>query len=279
MTIFSFISVIAREPLLFRQISLTPMLFLHRSSPRKDDPTGLAQGPPTAFQWFSQRTVAEFPDKTDNEISKNLSSNWKGRSQSENSSDERDSTNKKEIYNLALAKLPKKPPGVFSLFVKENYSKVETELIPGVSAREVMPALSNKWKNLSNEEKEQLKQKHGKLQEEYKQQVIRFWQELNPNERAFLEEKQGPKMKQLAKERQHFLGHPKSPPSPFVLFVQRFANGMKTSSVIERTKILGQKWNELSEREKEVYFEENHRAHEQYKKDLAIWKAKYPEVS
>lgn len=273
MSIFRFASVIAQKSLSFRPLSLA----------WKNDQRTDVVVPPNAFQLFSrgkrERAVDNFSDKTDKDTSKTLSNKWKGISENENSSRKRAYT-QKEIYNAALAKLPKKPLGVFGLFVKENYSKVAAGLIPGVSAREVMPALSDKWKSLSNDEKEQLKKKHDKMLEEYKQQVIIFWQELTAEERTFLEEKHGPKMRQLEKEGRHFLGYPKmSPPSPFLLFVQRSANGMESVSVIERTKMLGQKWRAMSKEEKGVYFEENRQAHEQYKKDIIEWKAKYPEAA
>lgn len=285
MSIFRFVSVVALEPLSFRQVLIARTMLVHGSSTQNDKPTDVAvsQGPPNEFQFFFRGkrdpAVDDFSDKTDKDTSKILSNKWKVISENEKSSRERAYAEKKEIYNASLAKLPKKPSGVFGLFVKENYSKVAAGLIPGVSAREVMPALSSKWKNLSNEEKEKLKEKYDMMQEEYKQQVISFWKELTAEERAFLEEKHGQKMRQLAKERRQFLGYPKSPPSPFLLFVQMSENGMKSASVIERTKMLGQKWRAMSKEEKEVYFEENRQAHEQYKKDIAKWKAKYPEAA
>ncbi|KAL9950875.1 hypothetical protein ACROYT_G043445 [Oculina patagonica] len=281
MSIFRFASVIAQKSLSYRPLSLAWTMSVHGSSKQNDQRTDIVV-PPNAFQLFSrgkrERAVDNFSDKTDKDTSKTLSNKWKGISETEKSSRKRAYT-QKEIYNAALAKLPKKPLAVFGLFVKENYSKVAAGLIPGVSARVVMPALSDKWNSLSNEEKEQLKQKHDKMLEEYKQQVISFWQELTAEERTFLEEKHGPKMRQLEKEGRHFLGYPKSPPSPFLLFVQRSANGMEIVSVIERTKMLGQKWRAMSKEEKEVYFEENRQAHEQYKKDIIEWKAKYPEAA
>ena len=194
--------------------------------------------------------------KTDEEISKTLSD--------KQSTLGTVSAEMKDIHNAALKKLPTKPPGLFGLFVKENYSKVEAEMIPGISAREVMPALSKKWRNLPNKEKERLKQKHRTIQERYKQHVLSFWKELTTEERAYLDEKQGPKMRQLAKDRRHLLGYPKSPPSPFILFVQRSAEDLKSASAIERAKMLGHKWKKMSAEDKEEYFEENRKAHAQY---------------
>ena len=278
MSIFRFPLVIAWELLPFRQVLLARTMIVHGSSTRNEKPSNIAvlQGPPHAFQLLARgkhdRAVDDFSDKIDSRNFKIVSDKSTGMAESNKESCKR-------TYNTPLAKLPKKPPGLFALFVQENYAKVEAGLIRGVSAREVMSALSGKWKSLSNEDKEKLKEKHEKLHKEYKEQVISFWQELNTEERAFLEEKHGPKMRQLAKERRHFLGYPKRPPSPFILFVQRSANGIESASVIEGTKILGQKWREMSNHEKEVYFEENRQAQKQYKKDITKWKAKDPEVS
>lgn len=288
MSIFRFASVKAWELLSLRQGLFVRTMFVNGFATQNGITPAemnvvVPQCPPKAYQLLSRKksgvAVDDSSHKTDKEISKTLSDKWEGFSKSEKSTHKTASAEKKDIHNATLEKLPKKPPGEFGLFVKENYSKVKAGLIPGVSAREVMPVLSNKWRNLPNEEKERLKQKHHTMQEEYKQQVISFWRGLTTEERAYLDEKHGPKMRQLDKERRHLLGYPKCPPSPFILFMQRSAEGLKSASVIERAKVLGQKWKEMSREDKEVYFEENRKAHEQYNKDIAKWKEKYSETA
>ena len=284
-SIFRFASGIAWEPLSFRQglfARTTPVNAGFATQNGK--PTKINVDVPKAYQLLSRKNswfgADDSSNITDGEISKTSSDKSNRFSESEKNTVKTVSAEDKDIeYNATLQKLLKKPPGLFGLFVKENYSKVQAGMTPGISAREVVPALSNKWRNLPNKEKERLKQKHHLIQDEYKRQVISFWQGLTTEERSYLDEKHGPKMRQLDKERRQFLGYPKTPPSPFILFMQRSAKGCKSASVIERAKILGQKWKELSEEEKEKYFEENRKAHEQYDKDIAKWKEKYSEVS
>ena len=279
---FRFASVIAWEPLSFRQGLSARTVTVNGFAIQNGKPAEMNVVVPKAYQLLSRKKSGFAADDsshtTDKGISKTLSGKWDRFSESEKGNVKTVSA-EKDVYNATLEKLPRRPPGLFGLFVKDNYSKVQAEMIPGISAREVMPALSNKWRNLPNTEKERLRQKHQTIQEEYKQQVISFRQGLTTEERAYLDEKHGPKMRQLDKERRHFLGYPKSPPSPFILFMQRSAANLKSASVIERAKMLGQKWKEMSEEEKEVYFEENRKAHAQYNKDIAKWKEKYSEVA
>ena len=283
MNIFRFAAVIAWEPLSFRQGLSARSVTANGFATQNGKPAETNVVVPKAYQLlFRKRSGFAADDsshKTDKGISKTLSAKWDGYSGSEKAGTVKTVSAEKDVYNATLEKLPRRPPGLFGLFVKENYSKVQAGMRPGISAREVMPALSSKWRNLPNTEKERLKQKHQKIQEEYKQQVISFRQGLTTEERAYLDEKHGPKMRQLDKERRHFLGYPKSPASPFILFMQKSAESLKSASVIERAKMLGQKWKEMSEEEKEVYFEENRKAHVQYNKDIAKWKEKYSEVA
>lgn len=283
MNIFHFVSVIAWKPLSFRQGLLARTISVNGFATQNGKPAKTNVVVPKAYQLRSRKKSGFANDdsshKIDREISKTSSDKGNGFSESEKGIVKTVSAENKDIHSATLESLPRKPPGLFGLFVKENYSKVQAGMKPGISAQEVMPALSNKWRNLPHKEKERLKQKHQAIQEEYKQHVISFRQGLSTEERAYLDEKHGPKMRQLDKERRHFLGYPKSPPSPFILFMQRSAEGLKSVSVIEQAKMLGQKWKEMSEEEKETYFEENRKAHEQYNKDIAKWKEKYSEVA
>ena len=52
---------------------------------------------------------------------------------------------------------------------------------------------------------------------------------------------------------------------------------MNASSIIERTKILGQMWKEMSANEKEIFFKENRKAREQYNRDVAKWTETHPD--
>lgn len=53
---------------------------------------------------------------------------------------------------------------------------------------------------------------------------------------------------------------------------------MEELTMTERSKMLGKKWRETPESEKDIYYEENREAREKYQKDLEEWKEKYPEA-
>ncbi|KAJ7365411.1 hypothetical protein OS493_005518 [Desmophyllum pertusum] len=167
-------------------------------------------------------------------------------------------------------------------FVCQGQLFEEAGLLPEAKLTEVMKALSNQWKNISNEEKEQWKQIQEKMKEEYKEKVISFDEGLTPEERAFLEEKRGPKMRQLAKEKSKLLGRPKRPLTAYIIFVQKNIRGMESptgSTAVERIQTLAQTWNNMTSEEKEEYVVESRQAFEQYQKDVAEWKEKHPEAA
>ena len=61
--------------------------------------------------------------------------------------------------------------------------------------------------------------------------------------------------------------------------MQKNTDIVNASSVIERTKKLGEKWKEMSANEKEVFFMESLKANEQYLHDVVKWKEKHPDAA
>ena len=228
--------------------------------------------PSVAIQWISRGTRRFAVDKYSDKIPYAMPSKRKTTFESKRRAC-------KAIVDGLLPELPSKPPGLFGLFVSDNYSKVQGDVASGKSPTEILTHLSMKWKTLSSAEKVQLKHRHDVLKEEYKREVMNLWKGLNTERRVLLEKLQGPKLRQLANARQELLGYPKKPPSSFLLFVQKNTDIVNASSVIERTKKLGEKWKEMSADEKEVFFMESLKANEQYLHDVVKWKEKRPEAT
>lgn len=277
------LSVIVREKLPFQQLNLS----LNRAvvacgfATRKQKPTKIKR-PPTAFQMFASanraRLAAENPHKSPREIQSALSHEWKEMSEDGKSPYKKAYAEKMEIYNAPLKKLPKKPPTKYTLFLQENYARVQAQLSPGSGGPAVMSELAKEWNSLSNEEKDQLEQKCAKMKEDYKLQVIEFGKGLTDQELSFLKEKRGQKMQKLAKEMRQLLGYPKRPISSYFRFTQENLGELENEPLVERVKVLGQKWREMTDDEKEVYKEESRKEHEKYKKDVAEWKQKHPKA-
>ena len=228
--------------------------------------------PSVAIQWISRGTRRFAVDKYSDKIPYAMPSKRKTTFESKRRAC-------KAIVDGLLPELPSKPPGLFGLFVSDNYSKVQGDVASGKSPTEILTHLSMKWKTLSSAEKAELKHRHDVLKEEYKREVMNLWKGLNTERRVLLEKLQGPKLRQLANARQELLGYPKKPPSSFLLFVQKNTDIVNASSVIERTKKLGEKWKEMSADEKEVFFMESLKANEQYLHDVVKWKEKHPEAT
>lgn len=280
-TCFSFAAV--RESLLVRQVYLARTILTRAFATKKEQQVKFKR-PPTAYQLFASANrdhLAQLhPDKPKQEITKALYDRWREMSEDEKSPFKQEHEEKMGLYKAPLEKLPKKPPGVFGLFVKENYSRIASGLSPGFTAPDVMRELSGEWNSMSDEDKEQLKQKHDSLVEEYNKQIMTFEQGLTPEERDFLLQKRGVEMRTLAKKKRKLLtvGMPKMPPGPFIRFMKKSFREVENESPVERMKILGQRWRELSDEEKEVYNEEYRGAREQHIKDLAEWKEKHPDA-
>lgn len=278
-----FLSVIVREQLPFQQVYFINRTVVAREfATRKQKPAKVNKRPPTAYQMFASanraRLAAENPHKKPREIQSTLSHEWKEMSEDKKSPYKKVYAEKLEIYNAPLKKLPMKPPTAYTLFLKENFSRVQAQLSPGSGGPAVLSELAKEWNSLSNEEKNQLEQKCAKMKEEYKEQVINFGKGLTDQERSFLQEKRGPKMKQLAKEMRQLLEYPKRPLSPYFRFAQKHVGELENEPPVERMKVLGQKWREMTDEEKKVYNEETGEALEKYKKDVAEWKQKHPEA-
>lgn len=275
------LSFIAREKLPFQQLnlSLNRAVVASAFATRKQKPAKIKR-PPTSFQLFASanraRLAAENPHKTLREIQNALFDEWKEMSEEGKSPYKKAYAEKMEIYNAPLMKLPKKPPTKYTLFLQENFARVQAQLSPGSAAPAVMAELAKEWNSLPDEEKNQLEQKCAKLKEDYKQQVIEFGKGLSDQELAFLKQKRGQRMQQLAKEMRQLLGYPKRPLSSYFLFTQENLAELDNEPLVERVKVLGQKWREMTDEQKEVYKEESRKEREKYKKDVAEWKQKHP---
>lgn len=274
---------LVQESLLFRQVYVPQMILTYEFASKKELQVKIKR-PPTAYQLFAsanrEQLVKLNPDRPKQEITKALHDRWREMSEEEKNPYKEDHDKQMDLYKAPLEKLPKKPPGVFGLFVKENYSRITSGLSPGSTAPDAMRELSNEWNSMSDDDKEQLKQKYENLVEEYNKQILTFEQNLTDEERAFLLQKRREEMRTLAKKKRKLLnvGKPKLPPGPFVRFMLNSLGKVESESPVERLKILGQRWQQLSDEEKEVYIEEYRLAREKYAQDLAEWNAKHPDA-
>ena len=284
MSLFRLCYTFVREPLSVGQVFLSRTLVSHGFAILKTKPAKveIPKHPPNSFMLFVNAnrslTQSEYPDKKPKEIMSLLSDKWRKMSEDEKAPYKNAYASRMKEYNAPLAKIPKKPPGVFGLFLKEKYSEVESNN-PGVKTPEIMSAISDEWNGLSDSEKEQWQEKREILMQQYKEKVMNFGHGMSAEERAFIEKKRGALVHKIEKEKKMLLGYPKRPLSAFILFSQKNAEaeGVANLPVAERAKIMGRKWRELSSVEKEVYFEESRKAREKFQKDVAEWKENNPE--
>lgn len=284
MSLLRFSSVIVRQPLSLRQVFLVRATTAHGFATQKAKPAkgSIPKRPANAFVLFAGENRAfvkeEYPDKLPREISTILSVKWKAMTEDQKKPYRDAYAEKMKVYNAPLQKLPKKPPGMFGLFVKEKFPTFAAGK-PGAAAPEIMSDISSEWNSLSDSEKEEWKEKYEGMIQDYKEQVKKFGEELTSEERSFLKAKQGAKMQKLEKEKRELLGYPKKPPSPFIIFMQKNSDGLEDVPVVERTKLLGKKWREMSEDDKGVYFEESRKSREKHQEDVKEWMNKYAQAA
>lgn len=281
MSFLRFTCINFRETLSFRQVSLTHAIIGQGFATQKVKSAQVVvpKRPINAYLMFVKenrsRAAEEYPDLQPKEIMRILNIKWKALSEDQKKPYKDTYAEKMKNYNAPLSKLPKKPAGPFGLFLKEKYPEASQ---PGVRTKDIMSRLSAEWQSLSETEKSEWVQKREALKQQYNEQVMNFGKELTAEERAFLEQTQGAQLQKLQKEQRRLLGFPKRPMSAFILFSQRNSEDLKDLPITERTKILGRKWREMFEDEKEKYQTESRQAFEKYHMDVDDWMEKNPEA-
>lgn len=177
-------------------------------------------------------------------------------------------------FKAPFEKMPRKPTNVYGRFVKENFARISNQN-PELSAKEVIGKLSEQWKEVSEEEKDRIKQRVVEDIEQYKSDVVAFEGKLTEDELDFLNHFAKDQMKKLHQERLKLLKFPKKPAGPFIFFVnmekENFPRG-EDESMSEWLKKMGKKWRNMSNEEKEMYVFVKKRAMEKYKEDVENWK-------
>ncbi|XP_068681657.1 transcription factor A, mitochondrial-like [Montipora foliosa] len=282
MSVVRFSAVISQHLPLFRQGLLARSIIAHGFATTKAKPVVVnTKRPATAYLSFYSEQLPKISEEysalTHAEVSRIVTSRWHSMSEEEKKPYKDAYAEKMRIYKAPVNKLPKKPPGIFGLFVKEKYSSTEARN-PGAKISDIMIEMSKEWKSLSETEKEKWIQERETLLQKYREELKSLGEQLSLEERAFLEKYHNRQLQKLKKEQRQLLGYPKRPPSPFILFSQRTSKGMEELTMTERSKMLGKKWREMPEPEKDIYYEENREAREKYEKDLEEWKEKYPKA-
>ncbi|XP_031561032.1 transcription factor A, mitochondrial-like [Actinia tenebrosa] len=179
-------------------------------------------------------------------------------------------------FKAPLKKIPRKPPGVFARFVKENFSKIHLEN-PNLKAQEIIRRLGDQWKEVPEEKKKELNKKLEEDTKRYEADVVGFEEKLNEEELDFLNHLAKDKMKKLHQQKLRLLNFPKKPGGPFLYFVNMEKDNFprrEDENMKEWLKRMGQRWRNLTDEEKESYLFVKKRAMEKYEEDVEEWKLK-----
>jgi len=181
--------------------------------------------------------------------------------------------------------VPKKPLTAFFLFRKDNVETVKRKN-PNAKITEQMSVITEMWRNLPEEQKESYKSKYNDAMEGYKQKMEKMENDprLGPQLAQLREEKKekmAERAYQKAKiERRNFLkelGKPKkSAVSAYSIFSQELFKSIhqKGTPVTATTKIISEKWRNLTDAEKEPYAAKYEKAKEAHDAAMLAWKEK-----
>ena len=236
--------------------------------------------PAAPFALFASQhyesTREENPGTKPQQVLGLLAEKWRDLSEVEKDGYRQEFAGKLAEFNAPLRKIPRRPPGAFAVFLRENYAAVESES-PNANAPAIVKIVADKWKRLSVDEKEYLKQGYAEEKRKYDQRVVEFEGSLSKDEREFLEHVKGKKMQKLHKERLKLLDFPKRPASSFALFVSmeksKFPRGTG-EQITQWFSRMAKTWREMAEEEKEVYREERKKAFQKYGNDVIDWQSK-----
>lgn len=248
------------------------------SSQRKEEQSSRYKRPVQPFLRFRSEFIAkvkkENPDLKLPELNHLISEEWSQLDPEIKEEYKKTYEEEMEEFKAPFKKMPRKPAGIYALFVKENFASVKDEN-PQLTAQEVIGKLSEHWKELSDEKKEILKQKVKQETKQYQEDVVAFEDNLTEYELDFLNHLAKDQMKKLHQERLKLLNYPKKPSGTFLYFVnmekEKFPRG-EEESMRDWLKRMGMKWRNMSPEEKEVYSDTRRRASEEYEEDVENWK-------
>ncbi|KAJ1945265.1 hypothetical protein FBU59_002358 [Linderina macrospora] len=186
----------------------------------------------------------------------------------------------------ALVKLPKGPTPTFGLFINEVTADLKKEQSGVVDITEITRVASQKWRALSDAEKQKYQSKHAELKEKHKE-VVREWWATVDRGLVELENKRRRRINAtVAKEKKGsritLLKDPYAPKRPLTAFIiyasdkmSKGAAGQGLTEMSAQVKANAALWKSLSDAEK-APFEQRSRADKaRYEKELAVYHTKF----
>jgi len=150
---------------------------------------------------------------------------------------------------------PKKPASMFALFVKETSLKLSQGEFKGKPAPEVMKVVAQRWSALDDGQKQKYETLVNKDKARYEKELKEF-KEKHPDP-------------------------PKRPISAYILYSNanrdQIAKANPDKPIYEIAKLIGGKWNKLTDNEKKKYFDQQAKLKAAYLKEIDAFRQKYPE--
>eukprot|EP00040_Diaphanoeca_grandis_P026865 m.151423 g.151423 ORF g.151423 m.151423 type:complete len:891 (-) comp30759_c4_seq2:2534-5206(-) len=171
---------------------------------------------------------------------------------------------------------PKRPQSSFFLFSSKMRAQVKIDF-PELSVSETAKKMGEMWKEVTEEEKipyqeefEANKLIYAKEMEEFKlKQIAEGGDDDDIPEKSKKSSKRGKKIR--------FDGEPKNPLSSYLIFAQSIREKLKEENpelkMTEMSKVIGTKWSEIKDEEKQKYVDEAAKLKAQYESDMLEFKA------
>ncbi|KAJ1934138.1 high mobility group box 3, partial [Linderina pennispora] len=185
----------------------------------------------------------------------------------------------------ALVKLPKGPARMFAIFINEVTADLKKDQSGVVNIAEITRVASQRWRTLSDAEKQKYQVQQTELKKKYEQELRQWWATVD-RKLVDLENKRRRRINAaVAKEgkgsRVTLLKDPfapKRPPTSYIVYAsEKLSQSLPVQGITEmsaQAKMVAAQWRSLSDAEKAPYVLRAKEAKAKFDKDLAAYNAK-----
>ncbi|XP_021483058.1 transcription factor A, mitochondrial [Meriones unguiculatus] len=184
-------------------------------------------------------------------------------------------------FSSNIGNYPKKPMSSYLRFSTEQLPRFKAQY-PDIRLIDLVRKIAAVWRDLPEQEKEVYETDFKAEWEKYKEAVTRFKAQLSPSQLKLLEkdlkQKRMKRKAILRKKELTVLGKPKRPRSAYNIYVAESFPESKEKTVQAKMKSINQTWKNMSDEEKESYFQLAKDDKIRYNNEIKSWEDQMAEV-
>ncbi|XP_018414252.1 PREDICTED: transcription factor A, mitochondrial [Nanorana parkeri] len=176
---------------------------------------------------------------------------------------------------------PKRPLPAYFRFFKQHRPLIAKQH-PGASFKDISTFTADKWRALSDPEKQVYLDAARLDLMQYRDTVQKYKDSLNPLDLEMLKEKKKQKMEKLKKIQQKrdlkLLGRPKQPRSAYNIFMSEHYHEAKGNYAHEKLKAVANDWQNMHNSKKQVYMQLAQDDKVRYLNEVKAWEEQMMEI-